>query len=183
MKTCMALVIATAVAAASGGAAAQSDAAAQQRAAMDKIAWMAGQWEGSSSTFTREGEMRAVSSESVQLGAGGTALLVRGRHWRQQADGTRGAVVHDAAGLIRWDAASGSYKFTTQLADGRGGVYDGVVDGGTFTWRLPLPQGYVRYDIARNDKGQWSEQGFFCAQGAECRPIFRMTLDRKGDAP
>jgi len=165
-----------------GSALAQADAAAQ-RAAMDKLAWLAGQWEGSATTQGREGEQRALSSDTVRRAAGCTALLVQGRHHRMQQDGTRGETVHDTAGLLSFDPASGKYRFTTQLQDGRGGVFDGTVQGDTFSWRLPLPDGHIRYDIARNERGQWSELGFFCRNGAECRPFFRMTLDRKGDAP
>ena len=164
------------------GSLAQADPAAQ-RAAMEKISWLAGQWDGSSTSRGREGETRSASTESVRLAAGGTALLIQGRHYRLLPDGGRGEVVHDTAGLINFDPASGKYRFTTQLQNGQGGVFDGTMQGNTFSWRLPLPQAHVRYDIARNERGQWSEAGFYCRDGAECQQIFSMTLDRKGDAP
>ena len=165
-----------------GGAWAQPDPAAQ-RAGMEKISWLAGQWEGSSTSRGREGETRSASTESVRVAAGGTALLIQGRHYRLLPDGGRGEIVHDTAGLINFDPASGKYRFTTQLQSGQGGVFEGTVQGSTFSWRLPLAQAHVRYDIARNERGQWSEAGFYCRDGAECQQIFSMTLDRKGDAP
>ena len=175
-------LIALAALLAAAGAVAQPDPAAQ-RAAMDKISWLAGQWEGVASTLGREGETKSVSSEAVRMAAGGTALLIQGRHYRLLPDGGRGELVHDTAGLINFDPAAGKYKFTTQLQNGQGGVFEGTVQDNTFSWRLPLPQAHVRYDITRNARGQWSELGFYCRDGAECRPIFNMTLDRKGDAP
>ena len=165
-----------------GIAAAQSPGDAQ-RAAMDKIAWLAGQWEGTATTQERDGEKRSHSVESVRRAAGGTALLIQGRHHRMLADGGRGEIVHDTAALLTFDQATGKYRFATQLQDGRSGTFDATVEGDTFSWKLPLPNAHVRYDIRRNAAGQWSEDGFFCRDGAECRPIFKMTLDRKGDAP
>ena len=167
---------------AAAGALAQPDPAAQ-RAAMEKISWLAGQWDGASTSRGREGETRSASTESVRLAAGGTALLIQGRHYRLLPDGKRGDIVHDTAGLINFDPATGKYRFTTQLQNGQGGVFDGAMQGNTFSWRLPLPQAHVRYDIARNERGQWTELGFYCRDGAECQQIFSMTLDRKGDAP
>ena len=178
-----ALLISIALACAAAGAMAQQPDGAAQRAAMDRISWMAGQWEGSAATMTREGESKSQSTEAVRRAAGGTALLIQGRHWKVLPDGGRGDIVHDTAGLIAYDPPSGKYKFTTQLQDGRAGVFDGVMQGDTFSWKLPLPGAHVRYDISRNEKGQWHELGFYCRDGAECASIFRMTLDRKGDAP
>ncbi|MEO5671990.1 MAG: hypothetical protein ABIR26_14970 [Ramlibacter sp.] len=154
-----------------------------QRAAMDKIGWLAGNWEGNAVTQTREGESRSVSTEVVRRAAGGTAILIQGKHFRVLPDGGRGDVVHDTAGMITFDVQAGKYRFSTQLADGKSGVFDGAMEGNTFNWRLPLPGAHVRYDIVRNERGQWAELGFYCREGAPCAPIFRMTLDRKGDAP
>jgi hypothetical protein len=164
------------------GAFAQSPGDAQ-RAAMDRIAWLAGHWEGSAVTQGRDGESRAHSTEWVRRAAGGTALLIQGRHHRWLPDGGRGDIVHDTAALLTFDPASGKYRFATQLQDGRSGTYEGMVEGDTFSWKLPLPGAHVRYDIRRNAAGQWSEDGHFCRDGAACLPIFKMTLERKGEAP
>ena len=157
--------------------------ATAQKAAIAKVSWLAGQWEGTATTRGRDGESRALSAETVRLAAGGTALMIQGKHYKLLADGSRGEVVHDTAAMLTFDPASGRYRFATQLQTGQAGVFDGTVEGSTFTWRLPLPGGHARYDIMRNDKGQWNELGFYCRDGAECVPIFRMALDRKGDAP
>ena len=177
-----ALVVLLAAVAASAGAAETTPEAAAQKAAMDKLAWLAGQWEGTAATRGRDGEAQSISSETVRSAAGGTALLVQGRHYRLLPGGGRGDIVHDTAAMLTFDPAAGKYRFATQLQTGQGGVFEGTVEGATFSWRLPLPGGHARYDITRNDKGQWSELGFYCRDGADCVPIFRMTLDRKGDA-
>src|SRR6478609_3918761 len=70
------------------GAAAQAELDAQ-RAAMDKLAWMAGVWEGQASMQDREGEKRSFSQETIRRAAGGLAILIQGRHYRHQPDGSR----------------------------------------------------------------------------------------------
>jgi hypothetical protein len=154
-----------------------------QRAAMDKLAWMAGAWEGSAATQARDGERRSISQESIRRAAGGLAILLQGHHWRQLPDGSRGDVVLDTAGMITFDGAKGHYRFATQLQDGKAGDFDAEMTGQTLSWRIPLQGAHIRYDISRNERGQWSELGFYCRDGVECAPFFRMTLDRRGDAP
>jgi hypothetical protein len=73
-------------------------------------------------------------------------------------------------------------RFVTQLGDGKGGTFDAVMNGEALSWRIPLPNAHVRYDITRTERGQWSEIGHFRRDGAPCVPFLRMLLDRKGDA-
>lgn len=149
--------------------------------AIKKIAWLEGVWEGSASFVTPTGSAPAKSWERVALAAGGTALLIQGRHFGVGADGQAGALMHDAAGLVSFDERSGRYRIVTQTKEGRGGSFEGKVENGVFSWFIPRPGGHVRYDIQRNDKGQWSELGFNCNDGAPtCTEFLRMTLDRKG---
>ena len=163
------------------GAAAQGEEQAQ-RAAMDKLAWMAGTWEGASVTQDREGEKRSISNEWIRRAAGGMAVMIQGRHYRQLPEGARGDVVLDTAGMITYDPGAGKYRFMTQLQDGKGGAFDMVMQGETLSWRIPITSAHIRYDITRTERGQWSELGYFCRDGVPCVPFFKMLLDRKGDA-
>ena len=54
-----------------------------------------------------EGMSRNLSWERVIIAAGGTALLIQGRHHAIQADGTPGDMVHDAAGLLSFQPRTG----------------------------------------------------------------------------
>jgi hypothetical protein len=148
--------------------------------AMKKLAWLEGTWEGSASFMTAAGASPAKSWERVALAAGGTALLIQGRHFGVGADGQAGPMLHDAAGLISFDERAARYRVVTQTREGRGGSFEGRVENGVFSWFIPRPGGHVRYDIARNDKGQWHEVGYSCSDGAPCVEFLRMTLERKG---
>jgi hypothetical protein len=161
-----------------------------QVAAIERIAWLAGEWEGEAD-WNRgpDGQARVVSWERVTRAAGGAALMIFGRHYERQADGSRGKMVHDAAGMITWDTRTGRYRFNAQLGNGQYGTFDGEAEGGardaTFIWRIVTPQGVVRYRIERDADRRWRERGAFCPPGEKpdvpCRPFFDMTLVRKGD--
>ncbi len=169
----------------SGAALAQAPASTspQQRQAMEKIAWMAGVWEGAS-TMDRgpQGQAQNISWERVRRAAGGTALLVEGRHWRRLPEDKRGEVVHDAAALITFDAASGKYRFVAQLADGSYQANEAWMDGDVFVWQTRSPHGVVRFRIS-HEAERWTERGEFCpaAEGAPCKPFFQMSLARVGE--
>lgn len=147
--------------------------------AIAPIAWMAGEWRGEATMQRPEGASRTASWERVILAAGGTALLVQGRHHRIEADGKPGEAVHDTAGLLVYRPKLGKHVFMTQLANGRGGEFDARVEGEKLIWGMPAGPGQqIRYEIQRNAAGQWVEDGFFC-RGDACQPFFKMTLSRQ----
>lgn len=154
---------------------------AAQVAAMDRIAWLAGEWEGTAS-FDRgpQGKSDVLSWERVARAAGGTALTVLGRHYVRNADGSRGALVHDAAALITYDDRSGKYRFESQLGTGQHGVFSAEMQGAAFVWTIESPRGVIRYRITRDDAGRWNERGEMCpaADKADtpCREFFSMQL-------
>jgi hypothetical protein len=151
-----------------------------QRDAMARLAWLAGEWRGEATMQRGPQAMRSLSWEQVTPAADGLALLVRGRHHKPDADGKPGDVVHDAAGMITFDPASGRYRFVTQLATGQQGSFDATVEGGRFKWFLPAGPATVRYEIFSNPAQQWMEEGYYCpTPGAECARFFSMQLVRQ----
>jgi hypothetical protein len=157
--------------------------AAAQVAAIDKISWLTGEWEGAA-TFDRgpQGKSEVISWERVTRVAGGTALMVLGKHYQRNADGSRGELVHDAAGLISFDDRSGKYRFQSQLGNGQSGSFEAEMMGNVFVWRIDTPRGPIRYRITRDEAGRWTERGEMCPAGdkpdAACREFFAMTLIR-----
>lgn len=146
--------------------------------AMAKLAWLAGDWEGSATFNTPSGPRKARSSERVLVGAGGTALLIHGLHRELTAEGQVGEIAHDAMALLVFDEKSGKYRVSSQTKEGRGGHFEGRMEGETFQWFIPFPGGHMRYDIRRSEAGEWVEQGNFCRDGSPCVPTLSMTLKR-----
>ena len=162
--------------------------AAAQVAAIDRISWLAGEWEGTA-TFDRgpQGKSDVVSWERVTRVAGGTALMVLGKHYQRNADGSRGESVHNAAAIISYDDAGGKYRFQSQLSNGQYGSFSADMQGGVFVWTMDTPRGLIRYRITRDDTGRWTERGEMCPPAAvpstdkpnpPCREFFTMTLTK-----
>lgn len=155
--------------------------AAAQVAAIERIGWLAGEWEGRA-TFEQglQGRAEVISWERVTRVAGGTALMVLGRHYRRNADGSRGEAVHDAAALISCDDKLGKYRFQSQLASGKHGSFEAEIQGAALVWRIDTPRGPIRYRVTRDDAGRWTERGEMCPPAdkpdAPCREFFSMTL-------
>ena len=165
-----------------------------QRDAMARLAWMAGEWRGESTMQRGPTASRTLSWERVTAAAGGLALLVQGRHHLPDAAGRPGELVHDAAGMISYDPATGRYRFVTQLATGRSGSFEARVEDGRFVWFIPAGPATIRYEIARDGDRGWNEQGVHCPAGASagapagagaaggvdaCQRFFTMQLERQ----
>jgi hypothetical protein len=77
----------------------------EARERMQALAGMVGEWEGEAWSEMRPGVREvAVQRESVEWAAEGEALLVRG------SGSVEGRVVHEAVGLIFWDARAQRYS-------------------------------------------------------------------------
>lgn len=70
-------------------------------------------------------------------------------------------MVHDAAGMLTYDAKNGRYQFVTQLATGRGGDFSGQFDDeGRFSWEIPQgPGGTITYVISVSEN-EYTEVGY-----------------------
>lgn len=151
-----------------------------QVAAIEQLAWLVGEWEGAGSFHLPQGRADMHSWELGQRAAGGTALVLQGRHDMRLPDGGRGERVHDAVAMITFDEKTQRYKLATHTQAGHGGNFEGKFDKGVFSWTIPGDKGHTRYDISRTDKDEWLEVGYRCTAGSDpCQEFFRMQLQRK----
>ena len=143
-------------------------------AAMEKIAFMAGEWKGEGWMRRGPGEPnRFTSNEMVETRLDGRVLLVEGLH---RAEGS-GEVVHNAVALLSYDADTGGYRLQSHLLDGRSGDYPATLEDGSFVWTMEAPSGHIRYTITVEGDA-WHEVGEFSADGDTWRPFFQMDLER-----
>src|SRR5687768_4475308 len=92
-----------------------------QLAAMAKLDYMAGTWNGEG--WMDFGGRRATfrGSEIVQEKLGGLALLVEGSFFARPPGAERDIPVHTTLAVISWDPAAQKYRFNTWLATGTSG--------------------------------------------------------------
>ena len=141
---------------------------------MKKLDFLIGQWAGEGWTEYAPGQRHTFqSTETVENKLGGVALLIEGFHTSNKV------VTHHALALLSYDEQAGRYSFRSQLANGRGGNFEGTLaEEGVFEWGMQTPQGTIRYTITLNDAGQWYEIGEMSQDGETWRQFFEMTLDR-----
>ena len=123
---------------------------------MAPFARLVGEWRGTGWFMLPQGGRAAVQSrESVTVRLSGNALLVEGRHSEaSQPD----RLVHDALGMIVWDARQNGYRIRTQLATGQGGEFAILPRPDGFVWGMDTPGGRIEY-VAEIDERTWVERG------------------------
>lgn len=145
------------------------------QAAMQKLAFLAGEWEGAGSIAVGPGARESFTqTERIQFKHDGTLLLIEGNGKSAKT----GETVHDALAIITFDAKSGGYKFRSFAAVGRFADTEASVDGNRLVWGLNAGPQKIRYTI-NVDSGTWREIGERSADGANWIPFFEMTLKRK----
>jgi hypothetical protein len=172
----------------SGVAFAQNDAAkdanpsapgAAQRAAMKKLVFLVGTWQGSGWIMFGAGKRETfTNTETVQMKLGGAAVLIEGLGKNE-----KGETAHNALGLLTFDAKKGVYNFRAHLANGDSLDITPEITDKSFIWgfRNEAAKGDIRYTITLNEKGNWLEIGEFSPDGGkQWFKIFEMELKKVG---
>jgi hypothetical protein len=147
----------------------------EAREKMQALAAMVGEWEGEAWSEMRPGAREVVTQrETVEWAAGGEALLVRG------SGSVEGRVVHEAVGLIFWDARAQRYSMWAYRA-GSGATQQEVrLDGEARVWGFSTPGGEIRFTQRIDEQGRWVEVGERSAdQGATWQTFLGMTLTKR----
>ncbi len=118
---------------------------------------------------------RFESSETVTSRLSGNALLVEGRH---HVPGNPAQLVHDAIGMITWDARANGYRFRAALGSGMGGDFPIEVGPGRFAWRIDTPGGRIDYE-AEFTRDTWVERGRRTGADGRAVDFLEMILRRE----
>jgi len=146
---------------------------------MQRLAFLHGTWRGEGVTTMGPGQGRAAVLEVAQPKLGGSVLLLEGLGW----EGTQGAadykVVHNALGVLSYDAAKGAYALRA-YRDGTFVDADITVGDGEIVWGFAPPNGgRIRYTIRLDEQGRWHEVGDYSRDGATWHRFFEMRLTRE----
>ena len=151
----------------------QPDVAAQ-KAAMKKLEFLAGKWEGDAKVLRGPGEPIAVrQSEDVQMKLDGLLMVVEGTGRDPQS----GKVVFNAMATISFDDAAGIYRFRS-YSEGRYLDTEIRVTEKGFEWGMEMGPAKVRYTMKLNEKGEWVELGEVVFGTAPPRKTMEMTVRR-----
>jgi hypothetical protein len=152
---CAAIVFAT------SSAAAQDQMGTTQRAALDKLAWLEGEWRGPAWMMMGPNLRRTADQwEKIYRAAGGTVLVIQGIGKMTNAGAMTGTVAHDALAVIYWDVQRNQYTLRSFVANGSTLETKAEVSDRKVMWGFEHPQaGLMRYTITLTPAGEWREVG------------------------
>lgn len=168
----------TAARAQTATAASPADAAAAKRAAMERLAYMVGEWEGEGWIQTGGPRITFRGVERVHSRLGGVALLVEGDFSSRPPGATRDVPVHQTLGVITFDETDSTYRLATWLATGASGSYTLELRPDGWRWHIDVGAGTVRYTATFPNDDEWIEIGEFSRDGSQWDQFFEMRLQR-----
>ena len=161
---------------------------------IDRLDWLIGEWEGSGWTMTGPGQREAFTiRESVTPRLEGQVLVVDGAGRTAPVEGQQQRQVHEAFGVLSYDADKDQFFFRAFRArDGQGsGQIDPQIEvrpDGSFDWAFEINAAgrtaITRYATRQLDDGRWQEKGYISLDGGKTwAQFFEMTLRRVDDSP
>jgi hypothetical protein len=154
--------------------------ASPQLQEMKKLDFLIGEWQGEGWTEFVPGQRRSSPIiEKAQPKLGGMVLLVEGLGKTKVPGKQEEVVVHNAMGVISYDASAKLYRVKTYTAEGRSVDAEAQFTEGGFQWRFQPSQTIsIRYTIKLTEKGEWFEKGEMSQDGKSWRQFHEMTLKR-----
>lgn len=151
--------------------------APEVRAAMQKLAWLEGEWRGAGWYNTPGGKETYEVSEKAHFHLDGLILVVHGRGWSVAEDGTE-IEGHKAFGVLSYDAYAKTYRFDAFVKEGYQSRSEPQVGENEYRWSHPAgPNAEMRYHARLSDDGEWIESGERCV-AENCTPVMEMRLSR-----
>lgn len=147
-----------------------------QRAALERLAFLDGEWRGTATIHSPGGAMVLTQTERVGPMLGGSVRVIEGRGYA--ADGS---TQFNAMAIVSWDARASKYGFRS-YAQGYSGDYAFEVTEDGFRWETPAGPGAKIQYVAVVKDGTWHEVGTYVAEGQPPREMIDMRLTRVGDS-
>lgn len=147
----------------------------EQRDAMQRLAWMDGEWVGEATIFMGPGRTSThPHTERIGPMLGGSIRVIEGRS--VNPDGT---AAFNAFAVVSWDDAADRYMMRS-YANGQAGDFPLEATGDGFRWTTPSRGGEMRYTTTFRD-GEWTELGDFVMPGRDPMRVIELRLRRRGD--
>ena len=126
-----------------------------QLAAMAKLDYMAGNWQGDGWMDMGGRRMTFRGGEKIQKKLNGVALLVEGSFFAKPEGAPTEIPVHTTLGVMYYDPKTSTYRFSSWLANGGAGAAELTVTDGGWSWKT---ESGVTFTMKLTD-GQWVETG------------------------
>lgn len=153
--------------------------APQVKAAMAKLAWLEGAWEGTGWRDGPHGRETFNASEKAHWELDGLVLVFHGRGWDEKDTGET-VEGHKAFGVLSFEPFSQTYHFDAFVKEGYQTRSNAEVGDNQYRWSYPAgPEMEMRFRARLTGDGEWLETGERCA-GEACTKFFEMRLKKTG---
>lgn len=150
---------------------------AARRQAMQKLAFLVGEWSGPAWAMMGPGQrMEMRQTEKVRYALGGQVLLVEGIGQRL-VNGVPTDTVFHAAATVDWLPDRG-YLMRSYTLGGHFGEFPLELAERGFVWQAPAPGGKVIYTMRLTDDGTWDERGVYEGNG-RTMPVVQLTVKKR----
>jgi hypothetical protein len=157
---------------------AQMPDASANRAAIEKLGFMVGRWQGEAWMARGPGErVQVTMTETVEPRLEGVVLLVEGVGVVPGADGAEPRIVHHALAVVSFDPQSAGYVMRSYIASGQSGNFALTLVEGGVQWSREVPGGRIR-NTALYTGDEWHEIGEFSRDGTTWTQIMELRLRR-----
>lgn len=148
------------------------------RAALEKVGWLVGEWEGEGWQLRPDGTRDTFDvRETVRTELGGVLILIEGKGTATLPSGET-VEGHHAIGVFSYDAFARQYHFDAFVKDGYQTRGTPVIEENRYHWSHPAgPDAEMRYTVQLDENGQWHETGSYC-RADQCSQTFEMRLSR-----
>ena len=142
---------------------------------MDKLNFMIGEWEGGGWMMNQDRTKSGFTqSEKIEMDLNGAVLVIHGQGWN-----TDGHSIHNALGIISYNAKEEKYSMLAMLEDGQQTKAElELVSKNQIKWWFSVPSGTIKYQLAF-ERDTWVEKGEFSPDENVWYPFIEFTLTKK----
>ena len=149
----------------------------EQKAAMQKLNWMRGNWNGTSTLFIDDQKRITHIRESVQPSLDGTILLINVRATDADSLTSKQSLAYTYFSVISYDVKNKTYQWTSWRTNGNDYEQNPFTVGKTsFEYTSKEGGKTIRYKANLSDNGAFLETGEYGGNGSVWTPFVTMNL-------
>ena len=149
---------------------------------MNKIRFLVGEWEGTGWKMTQTGKQYTSAFEKVKCRLDCSILMVDGLGVKTDSVTKETKIVHEAFGIIYYDAKSKSIAIRAYTKDGVTESPIEFLEERLIRWNLDVPNGgKVRFTVDFKTANKWLETGEFSRDGQNWMKFLETSLTKVKD--
>jgi hypothetical protein len=134
---------------------------------MDKMKFILGEWEGTGWKMSQRGKLYTKAIEKTKCKVDCSVIMVEGLGLTTDSVTKQDKIVHDAFGVISFDAKTNSYSLRAYTKDGVVDSNIEFVEEKVIRWIMDVPGGKIKFTADFKTPNKWLETGEFSRDGGQ----------------